>query len=148
KDRLKVFGSRIFFSSATDPYQYIELKYRLTRRCLQTLLKYKPARLTMHTRSHLMLQDLELLKAFGNIVRVGVSFPTDDDSIRQQFEPHAPCIRRRLELINKLRSESIEVYGSIAPLLPCNASRLVALLKPLVKRIWVDQMHWLEINNK
>lgn len=65
KERCKVFQSRIFFSSATDPYQYIELKYRLSRKCLQELLQYRPAKVTMHTRSHLILQDLDLLKRFG-----------------------------------------------------------------------------------
>ncbi|MHA0110827.1 hypothetical protein ACXYUI_27290, partial [Klebsiella pneumoniae] len=87
RDRLKVFGSRIFFSSATDPYQYIELQYRLSRRCLQELKLYQPAKLTMHTRSHLILQDIELLKSFGSRLRVGVSFTTNNDEVRKEFEP-------------------------------------------------------------
>src|ERR1700722_9155494 len=94
KERLKIFGSRIFFGSATDPYQYLELKYRLSRNCLQELLKYQPKRLTVHTRSHLLLQDLELLKAFGNALSVGVSITTDDENIAREFEPGAPSIAK------------------------------------------------------
>ena len=148
KDRLKVFGSRIFFSSATDPYQYLELKYRLSRRCLEELKRYQPSRLTMHTRSHLILQDLELLKSFGAKLQVGVSFTTDSNEIAREFEPAAPSIYRRLELLKKLHSEGIEVYASIAPLLPCNPDRLLALLKPYVDRVWIDEMRWTEVNNR
>jgi DNA repair photolyase len=148
KDRLKVFGSRIFFSSATDPYQYLELEYRLSRRCLQELIRYQPAMVTMHTRSHLILQDIELLKAFGDKLQVGVSITTDDESIRERFEPSAPSIARRIDLIRQLSENGVRVYASISPLLPCDPKRLVEMLSPYVKRGWVDQMNWLEINNK
>jgi len=148
KERTKVFGSRIFFSSATDPYQYLELKYRLTRRCLEELLKYKPERLTLHTRSHLMLQDIELLKAFGSALQVGVSFTTDDDNVRREFEPNAPSIERRLQLIRALREAGIEVYLSLSPLLPCNPDRLADMVLPYVKRAWIDKMNWPEVNTR
>lgn len=148
RDRLKVFGSRIFFSSATDPYQYIELKYRLTRKCLLELKAYQPAKLTMHTRSHLILQDLELLKSFGNKLQVGVSFTTDDDAIRKEFEPKAPSIQRRLELIRKLHEEGINIYASLSPLLPCNPERLVSLLHPYVNKFWIDNLAWREVNTR
>jgi DNA repair photolyase len=148
KDRLKIFGSRIFFSSATDPYQYIEMQYRLTRRCLEELVRYQPSKLTMHTRSHLMLQDLELLKSFGSSLQVGVSITTDNDDIAREFEPGAPSIRRRLELIRKLREADIDVYVSCAPLLPCDPERMANLLNPYVNRAWVSEMAWLEVNTR
>ncbi|MBY0358021.1 MAG: radical SAM protein [Candidatus Obscuribacterales bacterium] len=148
KERLKVFGSRIFFSSATDPYQYLELKYRLSRRCLEELKRYQPAKLILHTRSHLILQDIDLLQSFGKSLRVGVSITTDNESVRAEFEPKAPSIKRRLELIEKLHKKGIKVHASLAPLLPCDPERLVTLLTPYVDRIWIDQMHWKEVNNR
>lgn len=147
-ERLKVFGSRIFFSSATDPYQYLELRYRLSRRCLQELLHYQPAKITLHTRSHLILQDLNLLKLFKNKLRVGISITTDDDNIRKKFEPNAPSISRRLQLLRTLKEQGIRTHVSIAPALPMNVERLITLIKPYTSSAWVDNMHWLEINNK
>lgn len=144
--RAEIFGARIFFSSATDPYQYLELKYRLTRRCLLELLRYEPAHLTMHTRSHLIFQDIELLKRFGGRLSVGVSLTTDDEEVRREFEPKAPSIARRLQLIRRLAEEGIDVYVSMAPLLPCHPRRLVSLVVPYVERIWIDNMRWTEIN--
>ena len=146
KERTRIFGSRIFFSSATDPYQYLELKYRLSRRCLQQLLTYQPQKVTMHTRSHLILQDLEILQQFGKNLSVGVSLTTDDEEIRAQFEPHAPSIARRLQLIRKLREAGVEVYVSISPLLPCDPDRLISLVAPYVTKVWIDTMRWVEVN--
>ena len=148
KERTRVFGSSIFFSSATDPYQYIELKYRLSRRCLEELLRYRPGRLMMHTRSHLILQDLPLLKQFGSSLSVGVSITTDDEEVRREFEPKAPSIARRLELVRALSREGVKVHASLSPLLPCNPERLVNLLKPHVENIWIDSMRYQEVNTR
>jgi DNA repair photolyase len=148
KERFKAFGSSIFFSSATDPYQYLELKYRLSRRCLQELLKYRPKKLTLHTRSHLILQDLELLKEFGDGLSVGVSITTDNETVQREFEPGAPSIARRIDMIRQLRSAGIRVHGSLAPLLPCDPEKFVALLKPHIKHLWVDGMRYPEINTR
>ena len=148
KERTRVFGSSIFFSSATDPYQYAELKYRLSRKCLEQLLLYKPARLTLHTRSHLILQDLELLKKFGNTLDVGVSITTDDESVREEFEPRAPSIARRLEVLKVLSAEGISVHASVAPLLPMNPDRFIELLSPYVDSIWIDSIGHQEVNTR
>ena len=115
---------------------------------MEELLLYKPHKLTLHTRSHLMLQDLDLIKSFGSAVQVGVSFTTDDEAVRRQFEPSAPSLSRRLELIRGLHKAGVKVYVSMAPLLPCNPKRLIELIKPYVKKVWVGQMSYPEINNK
>ncbi|MFK9681559.1 radical SAM protein, partial [Escherichia coli] len=86
------------------------------------------AKLTMHTRSHLILQDIELLKSFGERLQVGVSITTDNDDVRKEFEPKAPSIQRRLDLIKRLSAEGIKVYASMAPLLPCDPERLLEML--------------------
>ncbi len=148
KERARVFGSSIFFSSATDPYQYLELKYRLSRQCLKELIRYRPKKLTLHTRSHLILQDLELIAQLRDVVRVGISITTDDESVCREFEPGAPAIARRLELLKGLKEAGISVYASIAPLLPCHPERLAQLLKPYVDTIWISSMQYPEINNR
>ncbi|MBS2009381.1 MAG: radical SAM protein [Cyanobacteria bacterium SZAS TMP-1] len=148
KERALVFGSKIFFSSATDPYQYLELKYRLSRACLTELLKYSPAKITMHTRSHLILQDLPLLQAFGERLSVGVSITTDSDEIGRIFEPMAPSISRRLALIAALNEAGINVFASIAPLLPHDPEKLVQAIKPHAKKVWIDQMSAIDTNTR
>ncbi|MBX9692561.1 MAG: radical SAM protein [Cyanobacteria bacterium] len=148
KERTLVFGSSIFFSSATDPYQYLELKYRLSRQCLRELKRYQPKRLTLHTRSHLILQDIDLLSQFGSCLSVGISITTDDEDIQREFEPMAPSIKRRLELLKTLSENGINVYVSMSPLLPCNPQRFISLIKPFTTKVWVDAIRYPEINNR
>lgn len=102
----------------------------------------------MHTRSHLILQDIDLLKAFGDTLRVGVSITTDREDIRAEFEPSAPSFTRRLELIQALSEAGVRVYASVSPLLPCNPEEFVAALKPYLSHAWVEEMNWKEVNNR
>ena len=102
----------------------------------------------MHTRSHLILEDIDLLKSFGERLSVGVSITTDSDLISRRFEPMAPSISRRLQLIQALHAAGIRVYASIAPLLPHDPQRLAEAISPYVNKVWLDQMRSTEINTR
>ena len=144
KARAKIWGRGIFIGSATDPYQYIERQYRLTRRCLKVLLESNPKNVVIHTRSHVILDDLELLREFGNRLRVGFSVPTDDDRVRRKLEPHAPRIEVRLKTMRRLRDAGITVLGSLTPLLYCQPTRFVQLLKDAVDGVYMGSMRYLD----
>jgi DNA repair photolyase len=116
--RHRLHGQTVFMSSATDPYQPLEREFRLTRACLEVLLKCPSTRVLVHTRSPLVLQDLELLKAFGERLSVGFSIPTDDDTVRQVVEPRSPPIPSRWAAMERLARAGVEVKLAVAPLLP------------------------------
>jgi DNA repair photolyase len=116
--RHRLAGQTVFLSSATDPYQPLERDFRLTRRCLEVLLKCPATRVIVHTRSPLVLQDLPLLQAFGPRLSVGFSLATDDDTVRQVVEPAAPAIPSRWAAIERLAGASVAVTLGVAPLLP------------------------------
>ncbi len=115
--RHKLHGETVFMASATDPYQPIEREYRLSRKCLQVLLACPTTRVVVHTRSPLILQDLELLKAFGDRLSVGFSIPTDDDTVRQVVEPQAPPIPTRWAAVERLSKAGVRVTLGAAPLM-------------------------------
>lgn len=140
--RQALWGRRVFMSSATDPYQYIERDYRLTRRCLKVLLTCNLARLTVHTRSHLVLDDLNLLRAFGDRVEVGFSIPTDDDRVRRRLEPRAPTIGLRLKTMRALRSAGIRVTAAVSPVFYCHPARFADALLGAADRAWVDRARY------
>ena len=115
--RHRLHGARVFMASATDPYQPLERQYRLSRRCLEVLLLCPTTEVIVHTRSPLVLQDLDLLKAFGDRLSVGLSIPTDDDTVRQAVEPHAPAIPSRWAAMERLAAAGIQVTIGVAPLM-------------------------------
>ena len=102
----------------------------------------------MHTRSHLILEDIELLQQFGDRLSVGVSITTDSDEISRKFEPMAPSISRRLQTIAALQQAGIRVYASISPLLPHDPQKLVQAISPYVQKAWLDQMRSTEVNTR
>lgn len=116
--RHRLHGQCVFMASATDPYQPLEREFRLTRGCLEVLLQCPTTRVLLHTRSPLILQDLELLKAFGPRLTVGFSIPTDDDTVRQVVEPKAPPIPSRWAAVERLTQAGIAVTVAVTPLMP------------------------------
>jgi len=81
-------------SSVTDPYQPVENQYKLTRQCLEVLLAYQFP-VSILTKSSLVLRDLDLIKRFKEM-EVGITITTDNDKIREIFEPNAPSIETRI----------------------------------------------------
>lgn len=97
---------RVWVSGVCDPYQPLEIKYKLTRQCLQILANnHWPV--TIQTRSPLVLQDIDILKEAQDF-EVGLSVTTADDAIRKIFEPHAPTIEERLETLDKVHKAGIK----------------------------------------
>jgi DNA repair photolyase len=124
--RHKLHNARVFMASATDPYQPLEREYRLSRRCLEVLLLCPTTEVIVHTRSPLVLHDLDLLRAFGDRLSVGFSIPTDDDTVRQIVEPHAPAIPSRWAAIERLAHAGIAVTVGVAPLLAVHDAQAFA----------------------
>src|ERR1035438_1263794 len=124
--RHRLHGARVFMASATDPYQPLERQYRLSRRCLEVLLLCPTTEVIVHTRSPLVLQDLDLLRAFGDRLSVGLSIPTDDDTVRQVVEPHAPAIPSRWAAAERLAAAGIQVSIGVAPLLAVHDAKAFA----------------------
>ena len=130
---------KVWISGVCDPYQPVERKYELTRRCLKILCK-QGWPITIQTKSPLVMRDVELLKAFGNI-EVGLTITTADKSIRKIFEPYSPSIDERIETLEKLHSTGLRTYAMIAPLLP-KAEGLVTLISGKVDYVLIDRMNY------
>lgn len=122
----------------TDPYQPIERKYRVTRQCLEVLLEAGFAPVVL-TRSALVLDDLELLRRFPRAA-VGLSIPTDDDAVRQRFEPGGDPIDERLDALARCHDAGLRTFAVVQPVLPMDAARLVERLAPHVRAVRIDRM--------
>ena len=116
--RHRLHEQTVFLASSTDPYMPLEKEFRLTRKCLEVLRDCPTTRVLLHTRSPLVLQDAELLRGFGERLTVGFSIPTDDDTVRQVTEPHAPPIPSRWLAMERLARAGVRVSLSAAPLMP------------------------------
>ncbi|MEM1589983.1 MAG: radical SAM protein [Candidatus Bathyarchaeia archaeon] len=130
---------RVWVSGLCDPYQPLERLYNLTRRCLEILLK-RGWPVTIQTKSTLVLRDIDLLKDYSD-VEIVLTITTADERIKQIFEPKAPSIKERLEVLEKLHSASIKTCVMIAPLLP-KAEELVEAIVGKADYVLVDRMNY------
>ena len=87
----------VSISTVTDPYQPVEKKFQITRRCLEIFIKHKVP-VSILTKSPLVSRDLDLFSCFPDS-EVGISITTDNDTIRRIFEPRVPTIDQRCEAL-------------------------------------------------
>lgn len=130
---------KVWMSGICDPYQPLEKKYELTKRCLKILLKHDWP-VTIQTKSPLVLRDMESLRK-SNEIEVGLTITTADGNIKMNFEPNSPSVKDRIETLEQLHSAGIKTFAMIAPLLP-NAEGLVAQLSGKVDYVLIDKMNY------
>ena len=66
KHQNKDFGT-IFFSSVCDPYQAAEVKFQLTKKCLEVLQNFGyQGEVSILTKSSLITRDIDVLKKLKN----------------------------------------------------------------------------------
>lgn len=109
----------IAISGVTDPYQPIERKKELTRRCLEVLLDFRnPAMIV--TKNHLVTRDLDLFREM-NLYRgisVTISIPSLDDRLVEIMEPRTSRPRRRLDALRQMAEAGIPTGVLVAPVIP------------------------------
>jgi DNA repair photolyase len=143
----KNFGS-IFFSSVTDPYVGLEVKYRLTGKCLAVLADFGyQGRIAIQTKSSLVTNDADILKRLKN-VSVGFTVTTLDDKVSRFLEVKAPPVSLRLKALKTLHEKGINTYAFIGPLLPYFTARedkineiLDRLQAAGVKEVWFEHIN-------
>jgi len=139
REILRKKPDRVWVSGVCDPYQPLEAKYQLTRRCLE-ILAFHRWPVTVQTRSPLVLRDIDLLSRAENF-EVGFSVTTADDNIRKMFEPLAPPISERIRALDELHKAGIKTFVMIAPLLP-GAETLAGSLAGKVDSVILDRMNY------
>lgn len=121
----------ITLSGNTDCYQPAERKFKITRQCLEVMLKYKHP-IAFITKNSLILRDLDLLTELAKLklVRVMVSITSLDESLRLKLEPRTATATKRLQILNELSEAGIACGVMTAPIIPgLNSMEIPALIK-------------------
>ncbi len=106
-------------SGVTDPYQPVERRLGLTRRCLEVLAEFRNP-VVVITKNHLVTRDADLLAALAahDAARVYVSVTTLDAELARSMEPRTSSPERRLDAIATLAAAGVPVGVLIAPVIP------------------------------
>ena len=136
----KYSGKELFLSSVTDPYNPEEEKYRRTRTLLEEL-RDSGARITIQTKSDLVLRDIDIIRKIPD-VRVGFSINTLDEAFRADMD-NAVSIERRLRAMKILHDEGIRTTCFISPIFPgiTDVERIIERVKGQCNLIWLENLN-------
>jgi DNA repair photolyase len=109
----------VAIGAATDPYQPVEGKYRLTRKCIEVLSAARNP-FSLITRGTMIVRDVDVLQQASRRADVHISFslPTVDRDIWRKTEPGTAPPAQRLRVLRMLIDAGVDVGVGIAPVLP------------------------------
>jgi DNA repair photolyase len=116
-------GEHVALGTNTDPYQWVEGRYRLMHGIWEALRDAADGAgnpCSILTKSPLLLRDLTLMLEIAQRTSFSacLSIPTLDEKAWRATEPHTPNPRARLEAVAELNRAGIPTGVLIAPLMP------------------------------
>jgi radical SAM mobile pair protein B len=133
-------GRELFVGSVTDPYLPQEETFRRTRELLEQL-QGSGAKLSIQTKSDLVLRDLDLIKTFPD-ARVGLSINTLDESFRVDMD-RAVSIERRLAAMERLHDAGVRTTCFISPIFPgiTDPIAIIERVSGICNLVWLENLN-------
>ena len=98
----------VLMSGVTDPYQPVERRLEITRRCLEVLAEFRNP-VGVITKSDLVTRDIDVLSELArhNAVCATLSITTLSKELKRVMEPRAALPEKRFEAIRRLSDAGI-----------------------------------------
>ncbi|MBI4568260.1 MAG: radical SAM protein [Planctomycetes bacterium] len=106
-------------SGATDAWQPLEKKARITRRVLEVLARHRfPVSVT--TKSPLVARDIDLLQEIARTtwLSITITITSPHDRVARALEPFAPDPDRRFSTVEMLADAGLPVGVGVMPIVP------------------------------
>ena len=136
----KYAGKEFFFGTVTDPYNPQEEIFGRTR-ALLLQLQGSGVRISIQTKSDLVLRDIDLIKAFPD-ARIGFSINTLDEAFRADMDK-AVSIERRLAAMKALHKAGIRTTCFISPIFPgiTDVTAIIDRVKDQCNLVWLENLN-------
>lgn len=136
----KIVGKSVFLSSVTDCYNEYEEKYAITRSILEQLVK-SDCKLSISTKSKLILRDIDLLKKIKDVT-VCMSVNTLDESFKDDMDK-ASSIKDRLDALKELHENGIYTVLFMSPIFPyiTNWKEIIEISNDFVDEFWFENLN-------
>jgi DNA repair photolyase len=130
----------VFMSSVSDAYQPLEEELRLTRRILENM--DKRIRLSILTKSDLVLRDLDILRQFED-VEIGFTVNSFTGAERERFEPGSVSTERRIEAMRNVKESGLRTFAFVGPIVPglIDVAEVIRNTKEYADHYWFEVMN-------
>ncbi|MCM1193724.1 MAG: radical SAM mobile pair protein B [Butyrivibrio sp.] len=140
KNSKRYAGKELFIGSVTDPYQPLEETYERTRVLLEQM-QGSGCKISIATKSDLVLRDLDLIKAFPE-ARVSWSINTLDEAFRTDMD-EAVNIERRLAAMKAFHDAGVRTTCFISPIFPeiTDVPAIIRRAKDQCNLVWLENLN-------
>lgn len=136
----KCAGKELFIGSLTDPYMSLEEKYKRTRTLLEEM-QGSGCKISISTKSDLVLRDLDLIKTFPD-ARVSWSINTLDEKFRIEMD-NSISIERKIEAMKKFHEAKVRTTCFISPIFPgiTDVKEIIKKCRKYCNLIWLENLN-------
>lgn len=140
KNPKRYAGKELFIGSVTDPYQPQEETCRRTRALLEQM-QGSGCKISIATKSDLVLRDLDLIKSFPD-ARVSWSINTLDEDFRKEMD-EAVSIERRLAAMRAFHDAGVRTTCFISPIFPgiTDVPAIIRRAKDQCNLVWLENLN-------
>jgi len=113
-------GTEIALGTATDPWQPLERRQKVTRSILEVFARTRGFSFGIVTKSALIVRDLDLLKEIAgrHRLQVHLTITTMNPALARVLEPRAPRPDLRIRTLGRLREAGIRAGVLCSPVMP------------------------------
>lgn len=129
----------VMIASATDAYQPAEMKYFITRKCVEVLQSFGIP-YYIFTKSVIIDRDLELHKNYSDNCFIVWSVTTNNENLKRIIEPGTPTSKSIFKVIEKFSKSGIKCVINIDPILPfiTDSKKDISSILDTAKDIGID----------
>lgn len=140
KNPQKYAGKELFIGSVTDPYQPLEETHKRTRALLEQM-RGSGCKISIATKSDLVLRDLDLIKTFPD-ARVSWSINTLDECFQSDMDC-AVSIERRLAAMKTFHDAGVRTTCFISPIFPgiTDVPAIIRKAKGQCNLVWLENLN-------
>lgn len=133
---------QVFLSFLTDPYSHFNNETKLTRRILEILLHYKIPVSILTKGGYNVLQDIDIIKKFGEKIQVGgsLTFINDEDSLK--WEKNGALPKYRFDALRQLHNKGIKTWASMEPVIyPQQSLEIMEITSPYIDAYKIGKLN-------
>lgn len=140
KNPKRYAGKELFIGSVTDPYQPLEEVCKRTRVLLEQM-QDSGCKISIATKSDLILRDLDLIKSFPD-ARVSWSVNTLDETFCADMD-NAVSIERRLAAMKAFHEAGVRTTCFISPIFPgiTDVPAIIQRVKEQCNLVWLENLN-------